>query len=152
MGKAYANWLDKLESAEVFTENDVIYLRKAIGYSGLADEGQRHALKYELYKRLSGRGIRLTLAQQRKGTEYLLGKSLRKDGKPRKGCKLNAREIAILQSRNVTHRWVDIYPQANGFGKVLGYLPVYRAEAGADSFDYVGTVYDLMTVVIPRRR
>ena len=148
MGKAYTKWMDKIETVQVATEKDVIYLSKAIGYYGLTHENERFALRCALAKRLDEGGIHLTPEHQRKGTDYLLGKSLRKDGTRRKGCKLGTRELGILLSADVGHKWVSIFPQYNGMGFVMGYLPIYRAYTDdGRSFEYTGTTYDQMEVV-----
>lgn len=146
---AYGKWMTRLrDTNNVWTENDIIYFRKAIGYCGIKDPELRKQLRkqFDVFAE-KNEGYLITNEQSEKGRTYLLDRSLRKNGELRKGCKLGSREIDILRDLDY-HRFVGLWEQHNGFGDVMGYLPVYRAVAqNGNSFEYVGATYEMMEVV-----
>lgn len=144
--KSYEKWFAKCSDVQ-WTESDVIYFRKAIGLSGLHHSELRVSLRNRFYHSMPINGYRLTREQQDKGTEYLLSKSLKKDGSRRKGCKLGTYELGILLSAKVQHSLVGLHDNSGPITHGNHYLPVYRAQANGRYFDYIGAVYDMVEVI-----
>jgi hypothetical protein len=148
--KAYIRWRARiLDISTPWTENDIIYFRKAIGGAGLKDTTERDDLRklFEVTCDKLG-GFRITTEQSERGRDYLLSKSLKLNGDRRLGCRLDNREIAVLKDLD-HHLFVGLYSQPIGGGFASGcYLPVYRAVSrDGGTFEYVGATYDLVQVV-----
>lgn len=145
--RAFKKWLKRIEDTETpWTEKDIIYFRKAVGSSGLKDPTER-ALLRSLFVQTAESigGYRITREHCAKGTGYVLSKSLRQDGRPRKGCIFTPWQLGIFQNLQ-EHRLVDLWFNGNAY--FHHFLPVYRAIAKfGDTVDYVGTTYSLMRVI-----
>lgn len=144
--KAYVKWLARIQDTDTpWSEQDIVYFRKAIGSSGLSSVSERADLKARFEALAVGGSYKIGHGHSNKGATYLLNKSLRKDGARRKGCKLGERELAVL--RDISHHlFVGLYNQGQHIYE--SYLPVYRAVAADGStFEYVGATYDLVQIV-----
>lgn len=146
--KAFTKWLARVKDTKTaWTESEVIYFRKAIGICGLKDQEERLILKMEFEERASNKGYSILPEHNEKGRNYLLSKSLKKNGQVRKGSKLGARELDIMLNLK-HHKLTALYPQCNGFGQALGYLPVYTAyDRKGNHFQYIGATYEMMQIV-----
>jgi len=135
MGKAtYRKWLARVLDHDTPWEE-----REIIGFRTLVrrDPGAQYLL--ECFQVRAEAGVyRITPGQDRKGVEYLLSKSLKKSGKPRKGCRLSPEHLAVLRDLD-HHQLVGIDLQ------VRGAYYVAIAKSGA-SFQYLGTMYEQMWV------
>lgn len=145
--KAFKKWLKRIEDVTTpWTEQEIIYFRKAVGSSGLGDPAERALLRdkfAETVERIGG--YRITREHCQKGTGYVLTKSLRKDGHLRKGSKFTKWQLGTFQNLS-HHLLVDLYFSGNQYRD--HYLPVYRAVSKmGDSVDYIGATYDMIQVI-----
>lgn len=140
MSKAYDKWLNRVNDYKTpWTEQEIIYFRKAIGLAGIKDSNLRADLYHSFVDQA---GIyNITQEQSEKGRQYLLDKSLKRNGQMRKGSKLTERELAVLRDPTMIHYFVGLW----GIGG--HYLPIYRAQTESEAaFEYTGTTYDRMMV------
>lgn len=147
--KAYDKWLSRVNNAETpWSEQEIIYFRKAVGASGIQDACLRETLREKFADVAYSPGYRITREHSEKGRAYLLAKSLKKDGTPRKGCRLGDFELGVLRNLE-EHRLVGLERASAG----EHYWPIYRAIAeDGTSFDYVGATYELVQVIRVDRR
>lgn len=144
--KAFKKWVARIEDTTTpWSEQEVIYFRKAIGSAGLKDAAERGLLRRMFNeKALAEPGYRITAAHDIKGQQYMLSKSLKLNGTVRRGNKLGQFELAVM--KNLSHHlFVGLYrPQEN-----LNYfLPIYRAISITGAyFDYVGATYEMVKVI-----
>lgn len=141
ISKAARKWMTRLaDTVSPWTENDIIYYRKAISQCGLKSAEEKLAL----HEAFADKGYRITAEQDAKGRNYLLSNSLKKDGTPRKGNVLGDAEIRIMQNLK-HHLFVGVYHKGGFYNY---YLPVYRAIAKDGSyFEYIGTMYKHVEVL-----
>lgn len=147
--KAYDKWLLVLQEkskGKAWTEGEIIYFRKAIGIAGIQDGQLRINLRNAFYHYMPDVGYKITTEQSEKGRNYLLAKSLKKNGQFRKGNKLGSRELSILKTLK-EHRLIELYDAStNMYGHY--YYPVYRAiSKSKETFEYTGIWYEALTVV-----
>lgn len=135
----FNKWLNQTER-ECWSEKDIIYFRKAINSSAISPE--QHDL---LMDAVEGKSYALHPEQQDKGTRYLLSKSLKLNGTPRKHNKLSPECISILRNDPV-HRLVG-FRNLNPYG-MNSYVAVYEAkDSFGRCFRYTGVTYDLLDVL-----
>lgn len=151
--KSYNKWTNliinklKWENAP-FTESEVIYLRKAIGPSGLKDRDLAYDLSQHFTDLMPRDGYNITLEHQQKGIDYLRDNTFKKSGKLRKNNIFNEYCINILNNYK-EFKFVGLHEQVNFYGYSSGHvLPIYRciAEDGT-YFDYTGTMYSMIEVL-----
>lgn len=140
MSKAYTKWLKRIKDvSSPWTENEIIYFRKAIGPAGIKDAVLRSKLVGE-FNRWTVRHI--TREQSERGRNYLLSKSFKQNGNRRKGCIFGTRELDIL-NKLYTHYFVGLYWTNNRYT-----VPIYRAvDVDGNFFDYTGTYYSNIKIV-----
>lgn len=152
---AFKKWKARIENLSCpWTENDIIYFRKAVGHNGLQDPAER-ALLISLFNTMISDtdGVFITEQHSRKGQIYLLENSLKKNGDPRKQNIFGEYELHIL--KNLSHHlFVGLY--RNGLF-CDHYFPIYRAvDKDGNYMDYVGATYSqcvvLHTVISDRSR
>lgn len=144
--KAFDKWMARIQDTKTpWTEQEIIYFRKAIGLAGIKSEHLRNCLRTAFNSMNPYYSI--TREQSEKGRKYLLDKSLKKNGQKRKGCKLGEWELDILRNPDMVHYFVGLHqPQAS----LEYYLPVYRAIVTGETcwyFEYIGASYELMEVI-----
>lgn len=151
--KSYVKWLARVKDVKTpWTEEEIIYFRKAVGRSGIKDQELKLDLLYEFNMRADAKGYRITFGHDVKGQHYMLSKSLRKDGTLRKGSKLGYREITILKTLK-HHKLVGVrnmVPTNFTYSNMENayFLPIYRAVSrSGESFDYIGTTYEQVEVI-----
>ncbi len=143
--KTYEKWRVRIIDHDTpWTENEIIYFRKAIGQCGMKDPVQRASLRNLFFINTESIYYRITDEQSERGRDYLLSKSLKLNGERRTGCKLDSYELNVL--RNLDHHlFVGLECSTAGLAH---YFPVYRAVSKTgDSFDYVGATYSQMEVL-----
>lgn len=145
--KAYLKWEARVnDTTTPWTEQEVIYFRKATGHSGLKDRNERIALQ-ALFRDTIGhdgfQGYRITRQHDVKGQAYVISKSERVNGQPRKGTKFSARELQVFKQLE-HHLIVGMYFPQYGLDC---WLPIYRAVAPCGYVEYVGATYELMVVI-----
>lgn len=143
MSKAYDRWCKRIKDTKTpWTAGEIRAFRKAIGSCGLKEVHLRQSL-LAAFERMRPY-YAITKEQSEKGRDYLLNKSLRRDGKQRKGNKLGTREIDILLDKRMIHYFVGVRPMGGN------YVPIYRAViTGKDYryFEYTGTSYNQLEVI-----
>jgi len=143
--KTKKKWLGKLNARPcVLTEQDIIYLRSH--YRKLEKERDSGAAEFRatFYDTLASTAIKLTKEHSEKGRQYLLDKSLKKNGDRRKNCKLTEKQLNVLRCPDLYHYLVDISDDFSTSGKI----PIYRAVAADGSyFDYTGVPYFRLEVL-----
>ena len=150
ISKTASKWLARInDTTTPWSESEIIYFRKAVGYCGLKNVDEREMLLTAFQKKCDAiNGYMITEEQSLKGQHYLLTNTVKKSGQYRKGAKLGDRELDIM--RNLSHHlFVGLYAEYNGAGEVMSYLPIYRAVSimVSASFEYVGTRYEQLEVV-----
>lgn len=145
--KAYVKWESRINDLSTpWSEQEIIYFRKATGHSGLKDKGERIALQ-ALFRDSIGydgfEGYRITRAQDVKGQAYVISKSQRVDGTLRKGTKFSFRELRVFKELE-HHLLVGMYFPQHGLDC---WFPIYRAVALCGWVEYVGATYEQMTIV-----
>lgn len=139
MSKSYNRWLTRVKDFQTpWTEKEIIYFRKAVGQAGIKNSTER----MDLLMRVSGRKYRITTDHSEKGRNYLLNKTLKRNGGLRKGAKLGRRELQIL--RNLSHHnFVGLYEYCPGY-----YFPIYEAVSlNGKTFSYIGCTYSQLEVL-----
>jgi hypothetical protein len=152
MSKSYKKWKDLINSKmrcynAPWTESEIVFFRKAIGYCGLKDVELRSKLHDHFHDHMPKEGYNISMDQAQKGINYLRSKTYKLNGDLRKGNIFGEFERSVIN--NFRHfKFVGLYPQTNGTGETLGYLPVYRciAENGC-YFDYTGTAYQAIEIL-----
>ncbi len=119
----------------VWTENEIIYFRKALGYCGNFDDSEKGYLLAEFGTKEHD----ITDVQSVKGILFLKNLAFKANGEPRKTKDYPFGEFELNVIRNFSHfKFVALAPALNGLGETMGYEACYRvyADSGA-SFDYV---------------
>lgn len=145
--KAFKKYEELLKNKKhVFTQSEIIYFRKAIGVAGLKNIHERQEL-INLFMD-NQKGYRITREHDELGRNYLISKSLKKNGQFRKGSKLGERELNILYNFS-HHMFMGLQSQNSNRGFYDNwYLPIYRAyDKKGNYFDYIGTVYEQVRVL-----
>lgn len=137
-------WMRRVLDIETpWTEHEIIYFRRAVGVSGIRDEDAKAVLRSMFTETATAGRYRITTSQDEKGRAYLLSKSLLRNGTPRKGCRLGARELDILSNFS-HHTLIGLYRPQAGYEH---FLPIYKMHSlDGRSFEYVGTVYEQLLV------
>lgn len=139
--KAFKKWSARIENGPLtWTEHEIIYLRKAIGYCGLKSNDERQILRYKFQVYCEKNCVVITKVHDRKGQNYMLSKSLKQNGQLRKNNKLSGKQIEIMKALDF-HRIIGLYNTAGN-----NILPVYRAVSKVGSFDYTGATYEIITI------
>lgn len=140
---AYKKWLARIEDKKTaWTEQEIIFFRRAIGQCGLKDPAERALLRSLFADAVENEGYKITREQDMKGLRYLLDKSLKKNGEHRKGSKFGTFELAVLlhfSHHTLSGLYRDTYCEH--------YLPIYRAyDTEGNWFEYVGTTYEQIQI------
>lgn len=149
--KTFAKWLARvLDTTTPWSENDIIYFRKAVGHCGIKDVELRRILVDKFNETVSKiGGYDITPDQSNKGLDYIKSVAMRRDGTPsqsKDNC-FGAREISIMNDFS-KFTFAGLYEQVNGIGEVMGYLPIYETfGTDGNSFEYVGAAKGIMQVV-----
>ena len=143
MSKSFKKWASRIASDNlVWTQSELIYLRKAIGYCGLKDVGERHLLFSLFNQRCKDVQLRILPEHDLLGQNYMLSNSLKRNGSPRKHCILDEGQIKIMQCLS--------FHAIGGLMRCGGntILPVYVAFDNIGNwFSYTGTMYALIEIV-----
>ncbi len=134
MSKTFRKYKALVEKRK-WTENEIIYFRKALGYCGNFDDSQ----KGYLLAALAENEHDITLEQEAKGIEYLRNLAFKQDGSLRKtkDYPFGGYELNILRDF-YEFKFVNLAPERNGMGEVMCYSAVYRVyDTKGNSFDYV---------------
>jgi hypothetical protein len=149
LSKTYKKWQNIIDDKQKwsnapFSEHEVIYLRKAIGSSGLKCIDERYTLLSHFQDTMPETGFNITVDHQQKGIDYLRNNTYKKNGTLRKNNILgsfergvidNFKEFKLVDLRNASENSYDFY------------LPIYRCIAKDGSyFDYTGTVYSMIKI------
>jgi len=136
--KTFRKWVDRvLDFQTPWSENDIIYFRKAIGYSGIKNANLRRALKCAFNAVLERLSYAITPEQTTKGIEYLKFRTFKRNGDMRqaKSNPFGAREANII--KNFSHFEFCGVHNPNGFSGYEFYLPIYKVVArDGSSFEY----------------
>lgn len=126
--RTYMKWLARVRDADTpWSENEIIYFRKWVR----RNMNKASELAASFARIAGGNGYRITDTQSERGRLYLLGKSLRRNGGKRAGCRLGDFELRVLRNL-LEHRLVGIDDRG----------AVYRAIATTGEwFDYLGVAY-----------
>ncbi len=130
--KTFNKWLTRVQDNETpWSENDIIYFRKAVGSSGLKSNDERDELRGAFN---SDEGYKITENQTSKGINYLKNTIYKANGSLRNTIKSRAfglREKAIID--NFSHfLFTDIHNGSSNYYEF--YLPVYRVIAKNGSY------------------
>lgn len=145
--KTFLKWEKRVQdTATPWTENEIIYFRKAVGSSGLKDELERQSLR-EQFEQRAKKGYGITPEQTEKGINYLKNTCFKKNGSLRdtkKRMTFGLREIAIIKDF-YEFKFVGIYDASPNHYRF--YTPVYRViDSRGNAFEYTTNMGE-MTVV-----
>lgn len=153
MSKALNKWKEVINkkikySNAPFQENEIIYLRKAVGPCGIKDPELRHELRQHFRDLMPEDGYNITEEQKQRGIKYLRENTYKLNGSLRKNNIFTEFERHVIDNY-VDFKLVGLYPCPNYFGGDTGYtLPIYRCIAkDGSSFDYLGTCYKMIKVI-----
>lgn len=137
--KTYDKWLKRVKDRRTpWTENDIIYFRRAVGSSSHMPT----QLKQELVRRFQETApYRITAAQTAKGLDFLRRKAFRIDGKPRQTADFPFSNYELTIIKTASHfQFVGLANSAYLYGGgYTWYLPIYRLYSkSGDYFDYIG--------------
>lgn len=141
--KSFKKWADRIaKGSHTWLQSELIYLRKAVGHCGLNDPAER-ALLFSLFNcKCQENILRILPEHDALGQNYLLSRSLMKNGKPRKRNKLDPDQIRIMQC--LDYHTIDGLKRCDG----NQILPVYVAhDKMGNWFSYTGTMYEMMEIV-----
>ena len=141
--KAFKKWVARIDSLNnTWTQSELIYLRKAIGHCGLNDPAER-ALLFSLFNRKCAEAtLRILPEHDLLGQNYLLSKSLMKNGKPRKRNILSEEQLNVMKV--LDHHTIDGLKRCAG----NNIFPVYTAYGkNGNWFSYTGCMYEHMEIV-----
>lgn len=144
----WMNLVDDKSKRIPFSENDIIYFRKAVGSCGLKDSDDRERLMDHFETLMPVEGYEITQEQKQKGINYLRENTYKKNGQLRKNNIFGDAERHVIDNYE-DFNFIGLYPASNGLGLNSGYyLPVYRCWAKDGSyFDYTGTAYSMIRVL-----
>lgn len=145
--KSYKKWMTLITKTQdwfnaPFSENEIVYLRKAVGQCGLKDPVLRADLKRHFYASMPDTGYNITLEHSDKGIKYLRENTYKKNGNTRKNNIFNEFERSVID--DFSHfKFVGLYRQ--GMSDYV--LPLYECVSNSgDSFTYTGNVYSAIVV------
>lgn len=132
--KTFTRWLKRVQDvATPWTENEIIYFRKAIGSSSTITDEQRQQLRAIF----DGHEYDITPDQTTKGIEYLINSVWTKAMKPRRTAKAKVfgeRERDIIAN---FYEFKFVGLQNVSQNSYRFYVPVYRVVAqDGSSFEY----------------
>ena len=136
----YSKLIEEKATGTVWTESEIIYFRKYLNNSN-------PDLIADFYHYMPETGYNITVAQDQKGTNYLINNSLKKNGQLRKGNKLDAYEVNILFN-SPTNTFIglkNLNTMNYGFTQ---YVAVYRmTDKDGNWFEYTGVTYNMLEVL-----
>jgi len=125
-----------------FSEQEVIYFRKAIGASGLKCPMDRRELVNHFHNSMPEEGYNITADHQAKGIKYLLDNTFKKNGKPRKNNIFSDFGLSVISDFK-EFKFVGVHRP--GYSEF--YLPLYKCISNkGDSFTYTGNVYSMIVI------
>jgi hypothetical protein len=136
--KTFRKWSARVLDVDTpWTENEIIYFRKAVNSSSSLPVELRKALKDAFESITNEQGYKITSEQTDKGIQYIRNRAFKRNGSLRraKSNPFNTREAHIIN--NFSHfEFVGLY-DANGNGYMQYYVPVYRVIAkDGTAFEY----------------
>lgn len=140
--KTFKKWKQVLENRDFITERDLISIRNVINraFATGNDEAVQYANKLLLIFEI--KTFRLEQEHSEKGTNYILSKSLKKNGEYRKNNKITSAHEYILHGDGIKHVLIGLYNI--GEGRATHFVPLYRVISDNGYFKYTGVAYPLM--------
>ena len=144
--KTLKKWCDLIDKKgemqnAPFSEHEIIYLRKAIGPSGIKESGASDYLYDYFYDNKPHCDYNITTEHGRKGIEYLLKNTFKKNGNLRKNNIFNEYHINIIKDYSF-FTFSGLYNVGNGY-----MLPLYKCyDSKGNYFEYTGNVYECIVI------
>jgi len=132
-----------------FTEHEIIYLRKAIGASGLKCPMDRIELVNHFHNSMPEEGYNITADHQAKRINYLLDNTFKKNGQLRKNPIFSDFELRVISDFK-EFKFVGLHRE--GYSEY--YLPLYECISNqGDSFTYTVNEYSMrvITDIYPKK-